>query len=223
VSTIDVPVSHGRLEGLLWTVEQPRAAAVVCHPHPLHGGTMHNNVTYRIADAFRKAGVSTLRFNFRGVGASTGKHDDGRGEVDDARAAMDFLQHQQPGVPLWMSGFSFGSRVALQLAIEDPRVERLLLAGVALRAFSFGLLRELRKPKAFIQSDRDEFAAIDDVRKLVEETPPPRKLFVVPDSDHLCTDRLEAFEQVAAEAVTWLLDAPPVSMRRSGLLVPPAQ
>jgi len=214
VSNIEVPVSHGRLEAILWTVEEPRAAAVVCHPHPLQGGTMHNHVTYRIADAFRKAGVSTLRFNFRGVGLSTGQHDDGRGEVDDARAALDYRQHQQPGVPLLLAGFSFGSRVALQVAKEDPRVERLLLAGVALRAFSFGLLHELRKPKAFIQSDRDELAAIDEVRRLVEETPPPRKLFVVPDSDHLCTDRLEAFEQVAAEAVAWLLDAPPISMRR---------
>ena len=222
MSNVDVPVSHGRLEALLWTVEEPRAAAVVCHPHPLQGGTMHNHVTYRIADAFRKAGVSTLRFNFRGVGRSSGAYDDGRGEVDDARAALDYLQRQQPGVPLLIAGFSFGSRVALQLTIEDPRVERLLLTGVALRAFSFGLLHELRKPKAFIQSDRDEFAAIEDVRRLVEETPPPRKLFVVPDSDHLCTNRLEAFEEVAAEAVTWLLDAPPVSMRRSKQHRPPA-
>lgn len=214
MSSVDVPVSHGRLEALLWTVEDPRAAAVVCHPDPLHGGTMHNHVTYRIADAFRKAGVSTLRFNFRGVGLSTGQHDDGRGEVDDARAALDYLQAQQPGVPLLIAGFSFGSRVALQLAIEDPRVERLLLAGVALRAFSFGLLHQLRKPKAFIQSDRDELAAIDEVRRLVDEAPPPRKLFVVPDSDHLCTNRLEVFEQVAAEAVAWLLEAPPISLRR---------
>jgi hypothetical protein len=220
LSFLEVPVKHGRLEALFWKVEDARAAAVVCHPHPLHGGTMHNHVTYRLADAFRKQGVSTLRFNFRGVGLSTGEHDDGRGEVDDARAALDFVQHQQLGVPLLLAGFSFGSRVAMQLAIEDPRVERVLLAGVAPRGFSFGLLRELRRPKAFIQADQDEFAAIDEVRRLVDETPPPRKLFVVPDSDHLCTGRLEAFEQVASEAVTWLLDAPPVSLRRQKAAAP---
>lgn len=214
MSFVDLPVSHGRLEALHWKVEDARAAAVVCHPHPLHGGTMHNHVAYRLADAFRKQGVSALRFNFRGVGRSTGEHDDGRGEVDDARAALDYAQAQQPGVPLILAGFSFGARVALQLATEDPRVERLMLAGVAIRMFGFGLIHELRKPKAFIQADQDEYAAIDEVRRLVDETPSPRKLFVVPDSDHLCTGRLDAFEQVTSEAVTWLLDAPPVSLRR---------
>jgi len=214
VSSLDIPVSHGRLEALLWKVEGARAAAVVCHPHPLHGGTMHNHVTYRLADAFRKAGVSALRFNFRGVGRSTGQHDDGRGEVDDARAALDYLQHQELGVPLLVAGFSFGSKVALQLAAEDPRVERVLLAGVALRMFSFGVVRELRKPKAFIHGDQDEYAPLEELRTLMEETRPPRKLFVVPDCNHLATGRLEAFETVAAEAVTWLLDAPPVKLQR---------
>src|SRR5262249_15522691 len=136
VSFIDVPVSHGRLEALLWKVEGAHAAAVVCHPHPQRGETMNNHVTYRLAGAFREAGVSTLRFTFRGVGRSTGQFDDGRGEVDDARAALDYLQHQHPGASLLVAGFSFGSKVALQLAAEDPRVERVLLAGVALRMFS---------------------------------------------------------------------------------------
>jgi hypothetical protein len=209
LSSVDVPVSHGLLEALFWKVDQPVGAAVVCHPHPLYGGTMHNHVTYRIADAFRKAGVSTVRFNFRGVGRSTGTHDNGRGEVDDARAALDFLQREQPGAPLMLAGFSFGSRVVLQLAMEDPRVERVLAAGVALRVFDFGLVREIRKPKAFIHGDKDDFAPIADVERLVKEAPPPRQLFVVPDCDHLATGRLEAFEQAAAQAVEWLLAAPP--------------
>jgi uncharacterized protein len=209
MSFVDIPVSHGRLEALFWKVEGARSAAVVCHPHPLHGGTLHNHVTYRTADALRKAGVSALRFNFRGVGRSTGSYDDGRGEVDDARAALDWLQHQQPGVPLLVAGFSFGSRVALQLSAEDPRVERVLLVGAALRLFSFGVARDLHKPKAFIHADHDEYAPLEDVRRLVEETPPPHQLFVVTDSDHLCTGRLDAFEQEAAQAVTWLLDAAP--------------
>lgn len=209
MSFLDVPAPHGRLEALYWKVEGARGAAVVCHPHPLHGGTMHNHVTYRIADALRKAGVCTLRFNFRGVGRSTGQYDEGRGEVDDARAALDHLQLQEPRLPLMVAGFSFGARVALQLALEDPRVDRVLAAGVALRVFNFGLVSQLHKPKAFILGDRDEYSALADVQRMVEDAPPPRKLFVVPDCDHLATGRLAAFEQVAAEAVAWLLEAPP--------------
>jgi len=212
VSFVDIPVSHGRLEALHWKVEGARAAAVVCHPHPLHGGTMHNHVTYRVADELRKAGVSALRFNFRGVGRSTGRFDGGRGEVEDARAALDFLQGDQPGVPLWVAGFSFGSRVALQLALEDPRVERVLAVGVALRSFDHGPVQRLHGPRAFVHGDRDEYTPLEDVRRLVEEAPPPVKLFVVQDCDHLATGRLEAFAGVAAEAVAWLLAAPPATV-----------
>src|SRR5207302_6871174 len=97
MSFVDIPVSHGRLEALWWKAEQPRAAAVVCHPHPLHGGTMHNHVTYRLAQTFRDGGISCVRFNFRGVGRSTGEHDEGVGEIDDARAALDWVAAQAPG------------------------------------------------------------------------------------------------------------------------------
>src|SRR5438132_10175299 len=124
MSFVDIPVGHGRLEGLHWTVPQPKAAAIVCHPHPLHGGTMHNHVTYRLAQAWRDAQVACLRFNFRGVGRSTGNHDEGKGEVDDAKAALDWLAAETPGVPLYASGFSFGSRAALTLGLRDARVQK---------------------------------------------------------------------------------------------------
>src|SRR5207248_2020881 len=124
MSFVDLAGPAGRLEALYWKVEAPRAAAVVCHPHPLAGGTMHNHVAYRIADAFRQAGVSALRFNFRGVGRSAGVHDEGRGEVDDAKAALDHVAADNPGAPLVSSGFSFGSRVALELARRDARVAK---------------------------------------------------------------------------------------------------
>jgi alpha/beta superfamily hydrolase len=207
MSFVDLPAPHGHLEALWWKVDSPRAAAVVCHPHPLHGGTMHNHVTYRIADAFRKAGCSALRFNFRGVGRSTGTYDEGRGEVADARAALDFLAREQPGVTLCIAGFSFGSRVALKLAAEDARIERALAAGAALRMFDFDFAKALHKPKAFIHGDKDEYAPLEDVARLVDQLPPPCKLFPVANCDHLATGRLEAFEQVASEAVAWLLDA----------------
>jgi alpha/beta superfamily hydrolase len=205
VSFVDIPVSHGGLEGLLWTVPAPRFAVVVCHPHPLYGGTMHNHVTYRLADAFRNASCAVLRFNFRGVGRSSGHHDEGRGEVDDGRAALDFLTEAVPGVPLAMAGFSFGSRVALKLAADDARVTRVMAVGLAMSLFDFGFAKVLEKPKAFIHADHDEYASLDQVRPFVDALPEPKRLFVLEDSDHLASGRLQAFEGVAAEAVRWLL------------------
>jgi alpha/beta superfamily hydrolase len=207
VSFVDVPAPHGRLEALLWTVEAPGAAAVVCHPHPQQGGTMHNHVTYRIGDAFRKAGVAALRFNFRGVGRSTGTYDGGRGEVDDARAALDFLADLYPGAALVLAGFSFGAHVALRLAAADRRVTRALAAGVPLDAFDFDAVRALTLPRAFIHGERDELTSLDRVRRFVAELPPPTRLFVVPGSDHLATGVLPAFERTAADAVAWLMAA----------------
>src|SRR5690242_2557571 len=111
---MDLPAPHGRLEGMLWDVPRAFAAAVVCHPHPQQGGTMHAHVPYRIARALRDAGAITLRFNFRGVGRSTGSYADGQGELEDVRAALDFLQARSPGLPLWVAGFSFGAWVGLR-------------------------------------------------------------------------------------------------------------
>src|ERR1041384_4151583 len=112
----------GRIEAILKEPEGPiNRAAVICHPHPLFGGTMHNKVVFRTAEAFQHAGFATLRFNFRGVGGSTGKHDDGTGEQQDARAAIDYLVAAYPGVPLALSGFSFGGGVCLNYGPTDPR------------------------------------------------------------------------------------------------------
>lgn len=205
MSFVEIPVAHGRLEAFFWKVDAPVGAAVVCHPHPQHGGTMHNHVTYRLARAFRDQRVSALRFNFRGVGRSTGTYDEGRGEVGDAEAALDFLAEQHPHVPLYAAGFSFGSRVALQLAVGDRRVQKVLAAGLATDLFDFSLVKRLEKPKAFIQSERDEYGSLEKVRALMAELPPPKELFVVREADHLCTGRLDAFEAAAAEAVSWLL------------------
>ncbi|MBI3185292.1 MAG: alpha/beta hydrolase [Myxococcales bacterium] len=214
MSFVDLPAPHGRLEGLLWKVESPRAAAVVCHPHPLYGGTMHNHVTYRLAQALRQAGVSALRFNFRGVGRSSGVHDHGMGEVDDAASALEWLSREVPGVPLFAAGFSFGARVALELALREARIERLLAAGLAVDLFDFGFLRRLDKPVAFIQGDRDEYGALPKVEALVASLAGSKRLFVVADCDHLATGRQEEFLAVAKKAVSWLLaqpEAPPPS------------
>lgn len=203
----DIPVSHGRLEALHWAVEQPRAAAIVCHPHPLHGGTMHNHVTYRLAQAWRDASVSCVRFNFRGVGRSTGKHDEGRGEVDDAKAALDFIAAQAPKVPLYASGFSFGSRTSLKLGLADPRVEKTLAVGVAVDLFDMEFITGLTRPIAFVHSANDEYGKLENLRALLERLKAKHELFVVPDADHLCNGRLDAFSEAAKAAVAWLLAA----------------
>ena len=135
-----IPVAHGQLEAILKEPESPVAAAVVCHPHPLGGGTMNNNVVYRAAKALNEAGLAVLRFNFRGVGASTGRHDGGAGEEEDALAALDLLAQRYPDLPLWMAGFSFGARVGLTVGARDGRIERLLGVGLALRMFDYHFL-----------------------------------------------------------------------------------
>jgi uncharacterized protein len=205
MSFVDIPAPHGQLEGFLWSVESPRAAAVVCHPHPQHGGTMHNHVTYRIARAFRDQQVAALRFNFRGVGRSTGTYGEGAGELDDARSALAFLGKQYAGIPLYGAGFSFGGRIALQLADAEPRVVKVLAVGLAVALFDYSFVTRLRKPIAFIQSENDEYGPLPEVEALIAQVPPPRQLFVVPGSDHLCTGRLKELEEVASSAVRWLL------------------
>ncbi|MBL8949935.1 MAG: alpha/beta fold hydrolase [Myxococcaceae bacterium] len=207
MSFVDIPVSHGRLEALHWAVEKPVAAAIVCHPHPLHGGTMHNHVTYRLAQAWRDANVACVRFNFRGVGRSTGQHDQGKGEVDDARAALDWLASQTPGVPLIASGFSFGSRTALKLATLEPRIQKVLAVGVAVDLFDLRFVKGLEQPAAFIHADTDEYGKLENVRALLGELKAKHELFVVSASDHLCTGRLDAFSEQAKQAVSWVLSA----------------
>src|SRR6266567_8046457 len=115
----------GRLEAILWrlsSVKRPPLAALVCHPHPLFGGTMHNKVVYQVAKTLDRLGLPVLRFNFRGAGLSAGVHDKGIGEQDDVRAALDFLSRAFPSAPLLLAGFSFGCWVGLRVACEDPRV-----------------------------------------------------------------------------------------------------
>src|SRR5688572_2126594 len=143
-----VPTPDGHLEAIL---KEPRGsgargAALVLHPHPLGGGTMHNKVVFRAAAALNDAGLTALRINFRGVGQSTGEHDEGRGEQDDARAGLDYLSQQYPGARITVCGFSFGARVGLDVGIKDPRVAYLIGIGTPLEKYDFGFLASCRKP-----------------------------------------------------------------------------
>src|SRR5262249_45714762 len=155
--------------------------------------------------AWRDAQVSCVRFNFRGVGRSTGTHDEGRGEIDDAAAALDCVAAQTPKVPLYASGFSFGSRAAPAPGLRRPRGQKLLAVGLAVDLFDVEFVTQLEKPTAFIHSENDEYGKLENLRALLKRTKAPHTLFVVPNADHLCTGRLDAFSEAAKAAVDWVL------------------
>jgi alpha/beta superfamily hydrolase len=190
----------GRLEGVLMRPrEEPVAAAVVCHAHPLHGGMMHFKPVFRAAQALQWAGLAVLRFNFRGVGRSQGTHDFGVGEREDARAALFELERRIPGVPRLLGGFSFGSVVALQVAARDPRVAGVLALGFPLeRGGDTTALAAVRQPRLFVQGERDEFGPGEALRAVVASLPPPRELVVVAGADHYFTGRLDALQEAVS-------------------------
>jgi alpha/beta superfamily hydrolase len=176
----------GVLETLLdLPAGEPRAAAVFGHPHPLYGGTMHTKAVYQSSKALARIGVAVLRFNFRGVGRSTGTHDGGPGEMDDYRAALDYMAGRFPGKPLWAAGFSFGSWVAWNVGLDDPRVPLLLGIGLPVDRFDFGPVRSSPKAKFVIHGERDELISIRDIRKFYAELSEPKELVVVEDANHL--------------------------------------
>jgi alpha/beta superfamily hydrolase len=193
-----IPVSHGHLEAVLKEPEaRPRGAAVVCHPHPLFGGTMHTKAVYRAAQALNEAGLVTLRFNFRGVGASTGSHDDGVGERDDARAALDWVRARYPGLPLLSGGFSFGSLVALSVGAADERVAALLGLGLPIRRderYDYSFLARVAKPVLVVQGEQDEFGSGELVARALAPLGDHITLVRVPGSDHYFTDRVQELQ-----------------------------
>jgi alpha/beta superfamily hydrolase len=202
-----VPVAHGQLEAILKERPDPFAAVVVCHPHPQGGGTMHNNVVYRVAKALSDAGATVLRFNFRGVGRSSGSYGGGVDEEDDARAALDFLDQRAPGVPLWMAGFSFGARVGLTVGAGDARVQKLFGVGLALKMFDYRIFGGSPKPKAIIQAANDEYAGRAEIEAAFAEMAEPKRLFIVENATHLFPGQLDPLERAANDAVAFLRDA----------------
>ena len=186
----------GRLEALLEEPEHqpPMEAALVCHPHPQHGGTMHNKVVYRLARALRRSGCAVLRFNYRGVNLSEGSFGDWHGEADDARAALGELQRRYPDLPLVLSGFSFGSRIVLRVAVDQPSVGRVFAVGFPTRYPDWEYVKEVRAPKYFVQSTNDEFGPQADFTKFYDSLPEPKGLEWVKAADHFFRDNLDGFE-----------------------------
>ena len=201
---VDVPAPHGILDGVYWDVPRPRACAVVLHPHPQLGGSMHHHAPYRIARALRDSQVACLRFNFRGVGRSSGSFAEGIGEREDVAAALAFLADKHPDAPLWIAGYSFGAWVGLHAASTDPRIRGLLLAGVAVTMFAHEA--KVNAPLAAIQGERDEFGPAVDVEKALRALSPQFKFTSIAGADHFFTHQLDALEQAARESIAWLLD-----------------
>jgi alpha/beta superfamily hydrolase len=215
VRTIDdLRSPAGRLEALLNTGRDDAPyAALVCHPHPAGGGTMHNKVVYHAMKALSSCGLPVLRFNFRGVGLSEGEHDNGRGERDDVRAGLDWLE-QKFQRPILFAGFSFGSQVGLRACCGDPRVKGLIGLGLPVRAagrdYSYKFLPECTAPKLFISGDHDEFGPHDLLSQVWEQAPEPKRLVWVEGGDHFFQGTTGSpgakLNQVQAEIKQWLRD-----------------
>lgn len=180
----------GRLEAMLWTAPVPDRVALVCHPHPLFGGTMHNKVVYQAAKALHRRGMAVLRFNFRGAGLSEGVHDKGRGEQDDVRAALNYLDGEFPDSPTLLAGFSFGSWVGLRVGCSDARVEKLIGLGIPVNDSDLTYLRGCEKPKLIIQGGNDEFGSRANVEALFSTLPEPKRLVVIEGVNHFFEGKL---------------------------------
>ena len=188
----------GRIEALLNLGEQDAPySALVCHPHPLFGGTMHNKVVYHSMKCFQGLGLPVLRFNFRGAGLSEGTHDNGRGEVDDVRAALDWLEREYH-LPILFAGFSFGSSVGLRACCGDQRVKGIASLGLPVRAggreYHYGFLSGCLKPKLFISGTADEYGPRAAVEAVAAGAAQPAELVLIEDADHFFVGKLEPMQ-----------------------------
>jgi len=201
-----IPVAHGQLEAILKEPRQgpAQAVALVLHPHPLGGGTMHNKVVFRAAAALNDAGVTTLRINFRGVGQSTGQHDEGRGELDDVRAGLDYLASNYPDLSIIVCGFSFGSMVGLDVGIEDDRVKYLIGIGTPLDKYDFSFLEACRKPLLLVHGEHDEFGEVEKVRQVAAdlEKHTQVRLIVIPGAGHFFENHLDELKRAITDWIT---------------------
>jgi uncharacterized protein len=198
-----IPAPHGQLEAILKEPRdgRPRGAALVLHPHPLGGGTMHNKVVFRAAAALNDAGLLVLRINFRGVGQSTGEYDEGRGELDDARVALDFLATNHPNQEITLCGFSFGARVGMKVGIDDVRVNRLISIGTPVDKYDFSFLTQCPKPILFVHGERDEYGNVEHLRELVAKIKAPAELKVINGAGHFFDEHLDELKAAITEWV----------------------
>lgn len=189
-----IPASHGHLEAILKEPKgKRRGVGIVCHPHPLGGGTMHNKVVFRAAAGLVDAGLTTLRFNFRGVGASTGEHSEIEGGKEDVYDALGYLDLTFPAETITLAGFSFGSRVGMAVGMDDDRVARLISIGTPVDKYAdYEFLTDVRKPILFIHGENDEFGSPENLRKLVDEVSKnaDTELVIFPNCGHFFDEHL---------------------------------
>lgn len=205
-----IPVAQGQLEAIL---KEPssmpaRGVALVLHPHPLGGGTMHNKVVFRASAALNETGLTTLRINFRGVGQSSGQHDFGKGELEDAKAGLDYLAQNYPGADLTLCGFSFGARIGMEVGNNDDRVKRLISIGTPLSKYDFSFLENCRKPLLFVHGQNDEFGDTQELRELADKLGQrlPVQLVVIPDTGHFFEGHLDELKKAIQTWVTTQLE-----------------
>lgn len=203
IESHEIPGPAGRLEAMLEEPEggAPHFAALVCHPHPLFGGTMLNKVVYRLARGARHAGGVVLRFNFRGVGRSEGEHGNLTGEIEDARASLAWLRARYPALPYMLSGFSFGSRVITRLGCEIQSPRLLLAAGFPTKFGPAEYLSGCSVPKVFIQSTNDEHAPRHDFEEMFPAMGDPKQVHWIEAADHFFAGSLQALEQQVTASV----------------------
>jgi alpha/beta superfamily hydrolase len=178
----------GAIEALLDepdAARPPRAAVVFAHPLPTHGGTMHTKAVFQGTKGLTRIGCPVLRFNFRGVGRSAGSFDEGRGESDDFRAALDVMAARYPALPLWVAGFSFGSWIALEAGAADPRVSVLIGIAPPVKKYSYAATLESDKPKFFVQGDLDEICTIKEFWAFYGKLKEPKEMAVIDGANHL--------------------------------------
>jgi alpha/beta superfamily hydrolase len=186
--------------------DRTRLVALVCHPHPLYGGTMHNKVVFHVARTLRAFQLPVLRFNFRGAGLSEGEHDNGRGEVEDARAAVNYLSKEFPNCRVLLAGFSFGAWVGLRAGCEEKSVTDLIGLGLPVNNSDFSYLIGCTKPKLFIQGTADQFGSRQNVESLYAQVPEPRRLVFVEGADHFFEGKLKSVEQAIRD---WIAERHP--------------
>lgn len=186
-----IPASHGRLEAIIKEpVGERRGVAMVCHPHPLGGGTMHNKVVFRAAAGLVEAGLTTIRFNFRGVGASTGQHAEIDGGIEDVRDVLDYIGNEYNGEEATLAGFSFGSRTGMAVGMNDDQVKRLISIGTPVDKYrNYDFLTAVSKPIMFVHGDRDEFGSVESLRRLTDQIP-HAEVVIFEDCGHFFDEHL---------------------------------
>ena len=197
-----ISAPHGRLEAILKeTKEEARGVALVLHPHPLGGGTMHNKVVFRAASALNESGLITLRINFRGVGQSTGEHEEGRGEAEDVRVALNYLVEHYTEKPVTLAGFSFGARVGLEVGIKDERVRYLISMGTPVDKYDFSFLKSCTKPILFVHGEHDEYGKVAHLQALVASlnTVSLARIVIIKGADHFFNGHLDELKGAITE------------------------